>query len=90
MDIRRRAAERSFAGFTLHDPELYMMQSIFSLAARRWNPRVTGNGERRDGELKMDWTKPPPKRPGMGIECASGALSIRGDESFGIGPSRRL
>jgi len=35
------------------------MQSIFSPAARRERLREYENAERRDGELKMDWTKPP-------------------------------
>jgi hypothetical protein len=34
------------------------MQSIFSPAARRETPRVRADVDRRDGELKMDWTKP--------------------------------
>jgi hypothetical protein len=36
------------------------MQSIFSLASRRYTPRELGKADRRGGELKMDWTKPPP------------------------------
>jgi hypothetical protein len=35
------------------------MQSIFSSAARRERLRERENAERGDGELKMDWTKPP-------------------------------
>ena len=34
------------------------MQSIFSPAARRETLVETGAFDRRDGELKMDWTKP--------------------------------
>ena len=34
------------------------MQSIFSPAARRDTLREPGNLGGRDGELKMDWTKP--------------------------------
>jgi hypothetical protein len=34
------------------------MQSIFSPAARRDTLRERANLDRRDGELKMDWTKP--------------------------------
>jgi hypothetical protein len=34
------------------------MQSIFSPAARRDTRREEANLDRRDGELKMDWTKP--------------------------------
>jgi len=45
-----------------------MMQSIFSLAARRYTPRGAVNADRRDGELKMDWTKPLPDWSAMGIE----------------------
>jgi len=36
-----------------------IMQSIFSPAARREKLREQENAERRDGELRMDWTKPP-------------------------------
>jgi len=39
--------------------ELGIMQSIFSPAARREGLREREYAERRDGELKMDWTKPP-------------------------------
>jgi hypothetical protein len=35
------------------------MQSIFSSAARREKLRERENTERRDGELNVDWTKPP-------------------------------
>jgi hypothetical protein len=35
-----------------------IMQSIFSPAARRDTRREEANLDRRDGELKMDWTKP--------------------------------
>jgi len=34
------------------------LQSIFSPAARRDTLRAGANFDRRDGELKMDWTKP--------------------------------
>ena len=34
------------------------MQSIFSPAARRGTLGVRATFDRRDGELKMDWTKP--------------------------------
>ena len=34
------------------------MQSIFSPVARRDTRREEANLDRRDGELKMDWTKP--------------------------------
>jgi len=34
------------------------MQSIFSLASRRYTPAGLVKADRRDGELKMDWTKP--------------------------------
>jgi hypothetical protein len=37
-----------------------IMQSIFSSAARRHNFRGSRRADRRDGELKMDWTKPRP------------------------------
>ena len=37
----------------------HIMQSIFGPAARREGLREQENAERRDGELEMDWTKPP-------------------------------
>jgi len=39
--------------------ELGIMQSIFGPAARREGLREQENAQRRGGELKMDWTKPP-------------------------------
>jgi hypothetical protein len=42
------------------------MQSIFSPAARRERLREQENARRRDGELKMDWTKPPEDGPVYG------------------------
>jgi len=44
------------------------MQSIFSPAARRETLRVQANLDRRDGELKMNWTKPRHEARSMGIE----------------------
>jgi hypothetical protein len=44
------------------------MQSIFSPAARRDALRVRASLDRRDGELKMDWTKPLHDARPMGIE----------------------
>jgi hypothetical protein len=38
--------------------ELTIMQSIFRPAARRQNIEGRRNADRRDGGLKMDWTKP--------------------------------
>jgi hypothetical protein len=35
------------------------MQSIFSPAARCTSVSLPGTQRRRDGGLKMDWTKPP-------------------------------
>jgi hypothetical protein len=45
------------------------MQSIFSPAARRDTLREEGNLHRRDGELKMDWTKPPHDVRPMCFDC---------------------
>ena len=42
------------------------MQSIFGPAARREGLREQETAERRDGELKMDWTKPPEDSPAYG------------------------
>jgi hypothetical protein len=54
--------------FTRNSPEPGIVQSIFSPAARRDTPRGTGNFDRRDGELKMDWTKPLDDGRPMGVE----------------------
>jgi hypothetical protein len=42
-----------------HNCRLHMMQSIFSPAARCTSVSLPGTQRRRDGGLKMDWTKPP-------------------------------
>lgn len=44
------------------------MQSIFSPAARRDTLRAPGKFDRRDAELKMDWTKPLHDARPMGVE----------------------
>jgi hypothetical protein len=54
---------------TRHNPEPGMLQSIFSPAARRQDTQIMRGALRRDGGLKMDWTKPLHWRP-MGIESA--------------------
>jgi len=36
-----------------------IMQSVFRSAARRRNRQARENSERRGGELKTGWTKPP-------------------------------
>ena len=46
---------------------LWVMQSIFSSAARRAILTVRQNAERRGGELKMDWTEPPGCTGGYGF-----------------------
>ena len=51
----RGTARGHFAGFSLR-----IMQSIFSSAARRYRAEIQVRAGRRDGELKMDWTKPLP------------------------------
>jgi hypothetical protein len=45
------------------------VQSIFSPAARCETLRVRSDVDRRDGELKMDWTKP--LHEPMGIEWSA-------------------
>src|SRR5437867_13116189 len=46
-----------------------IMQSIFSVATRRYEAgRESARVRRRDGALKMDWTKPLPRCRSMGIE----------------------
>ena len=42
------------------------MQSIFGPAARREKLWEQENAKRRDGERKMDWTKPPEDNPVYG------------------------
>ena len=48
---------------TPHNEPLHIMQSIFSPSARRDTLPEAANLDRRDGELKMDWTKPLVRRP---------------------------
>ena len=54
---------RELTRYVVHN----IMQSIFSPAARRNTLRESGNLDRRDGELKMDWTKPLARRPPYGF-----------------------
>jgi hypothetical protein len=42
------------------------MQGIVGSAARLEGLREQENAERRDGELRMDWTKPPDDSPAYG------------------------
>jgi len=49
--------------------ELGIVQSIFRSASRRETLGKHLKGGRRDGELKMDWTKPLPRAWPMCIEC---------------------
>jgi hypothetical protein len=42
--------------------QLLIVQSIFRSASRREKLGKHSKGSRRDGELKMDWTKPLPER----------------------------
>jgi hypothetical protein len=44
-----------------------IMQSIFSSASRRYRLERLGRAGRRDGELKMDWTKPLHQRSNYGF-----------------------
>jgi hypothetical protein len=46
-----------------------ILQSIFRSASRRETFGKHSKGGRRDGGLKMDWTKPPPTAWPMCIEC---------------------
>jgi len=41
--------------------ESYIVQRIFSSATRRETLGKHLKGGRRGGELKIDWTKPPPR-----------------------------
>ena len=61
------AATRLFVAIGLAGyAELGIRQSIFSPAARRERLREQENAERRDGELKMDWTNTPDDSPAYG------------------------
>ena len=48
---------------------LHTMQSIFRPASRRETLGEESEGGRRDGGLKMGWTKPLPSAWPMGIDC---------------------
>jgi hypothetical protein len=67
--LRKQVEGRGRGGFTRHSPELGIVQSIFSPAARRDTLREEANLDRRDGELKMDWTKPPHDFRPMCFDC---------------------
>jgi hypothetical protein len=60
-------AKRLFFKSIRHSPGFGIVQSIFSSAARRHNFRGSRTTDRRDGELKMDWTKPLARRPPYGF-----------------------
>src|ERR1700737_1738273 len=49
--------------------ELGILQSIFRSVSRRETLGKHSKGGRRDGGLKMDWTKPLPRAWPMCIEC---------------------
>ena len=49
--------------------EIVILQRIFRSASRRETFGKHSKGGRRDGGLKMDWTKPPPTAWPMCIEC---------------------
>jgi len=44
-----------------HSQTVHIMQRIFSSATRRETLGKHLKGDRRGGELKIDWTKPPPR-----------------------------
>ena len=68
------------------------MQSIFRPAARRETLGEQSEGGRRDGGLKMGWTKLLPSAWPMGIDClpdlGRGSDVARSDERVGcfVGP----
>ena len=68
------------------------MQSIFRLAARRETLGEQLEGGRRDGGLKMGWTKPLPSARPMSIDClpdlGRGSDIAESDERVGcfVGP----
>jgi hypothetical protein len=51
------------------NPELGIMQSVFSPASRREALGEHSEGGRRDGGLKMDRTKPLGRDLAMGVDC---------------------
>jgi len=63
------------------------MQSIFRPASRRKTLGEQSEGDRRDGGLKMGWTKPLPRAWPMGIDClpdlGRGSDVARSDERVG-------
>jgi alcohol dehydrogenase, propanol-preferring len=62
-----------------HDAE--RCREIFSSATRRETLGKHLKGDRRGGELKIDWTKPPPRARPMCIDC--GLDLWRGSEGVG-------
>ena len=68
--------------------ELGIVQSIFRSATRRETLGKHSKGGRRGGELKIDWTKPPPRAWPMCIDCR---LDLwRGSEGAASGQRREL
>jgi len=60
------------------------MQSIFRPASRRKTLGEQSEGGRRDGGLKMGWTKPLPSAWPMGIDC----WPVFGRGAPGVGSER--
>jgi hypothetical protein len=56
--VVHRPCLQGCAASTLDNSRVGIMQSIFSVAARRDTLRDDATADRRDGGLKMDWTKP--------------------------------
>src|SRR5260370_22068489 len=82
------APEPASIASTFHNAALSRMQRIFSSATRREALGKHFKGGRRSGELKIDWTKPPPRAPPMCIDC--GLDLWRGSEGVGSGQRARL
>ena len=66
--VRQHRGDHNRLGIAVHGV-LGTMQRIFRSASRRETFGKHSKGGRRDGGLKMDWTKPPPTAWPMCIEC---------------------
>ena len=69
VPLNETQAQSRFGTRTWNIQELGILQSIFRSASRRETLGKHLKGGRRDGGLKMDWTKPLPRAWPMCIEC---------------------
>jgi hypothetical protein len=67
-----------------HNFRRHILQSVFRSAARRRASSLVGTAERRDGELKTCWTKPPHESSVYGFSMATYVRGLRWRGSAGL------